>query len=249
MTRDIFHDITDVYEAMIDWRKRLANEGPFYRRLFDRVGVHHVLDVACGTGRHAALFQSWGLHVEGADISANMIERSRTTFSERPNIHWVVRGFDQPIEPKESFDAAICVGNSLALASDISTVQRAAQVMLAAVRRGGVAVLHVLNLWRLPDGPCSWQKCKRATLERGDVLITKGVHRAGSVGYVNLIIASLDASTQMQSECVPFLGIEAHQLEEIVKKAGASVVQSFGNYQEDPYVRDSSVDLILVAEK
>ena len=37
--------------------------------------------------------------------------------------------------------------------------------MFAAVRAGGLVVLHVLNLWRLPDGPCVWQKCRRAPLE------------------------------------------------------------------------------------
>ena len=40
--------------------------------------------------------------------------------------------------------------------------ERAVQVMVAAVRKGGVVLLHMLNLWRLPDGPCHWQKCKRA---------------------------------------------------------------------------------------
>ena len=80
MSEDVFSDVADIYEAMIDWQKRLASEGPFYRRLFDRVGVHSVLDVACGTGRHAAMFHSWGLRVEGADISANMIERARRPF-------------------------------------------------------------------------------------------------------------------------------------------------------------------------
>ena len=35
----VFDDLTDVYEAMIDWPQRLANEGPFYRRCFERVGA------------------------------------------------------------------------------------------------------------------------------------------------------------------------------------------------------------------
>lgn len=249
MSRDVFDDMTGVYEAMIDWQKRLANEGPFYRRLFDRVGVRSVVDVACGTGQHVAMFQSWGLRVEGADISANMIERARTNFGEPPNMRWVVRGFDQPIQLDKPFDAAICIGNSLALAPDIATVERAVHEMLDAIRSGGVAVLHVLNLWRLPDGPCQWQKCKRATLERGDVLITKGVHRSSSGGYMNLIVSSLDATPQMQTESVPFLGIEADTLDGIVRKAGASSAQTFGNYQEQQYDRDSSVDLIMVAEK
>lgn len=249
MSRDVFNDVTDVYEAMIDWPKRLANEGRFFRRLFERIGVRSVADVACGTGRHAAMFHSWGLRVEGADLSGNMIERARANCGEPPNMRWLVRGFDKPIRPKEPFDAAICTGNSLALAPDIATAERAVQQMFAAVRSGGVVVLHVLNLWRLPDGPCQWQKCKRATLERGEVLIAKGVHRAGVGGYMDLVIASLDTPARMQTESIPFLGIEADALNEIARKAGASAVQVVGNYQEQPYDRDNSVDLIVVAEK
>lgn len=249
MSEDVFRDVTDVYEAMIDWPKRLAGEGPFYRRLFDHIGVHSVVDVACGTGQHAAMFHSWGLRVEGADVSANMIERARANFGEPSNMSWKVRGFDQPIEPNEPYDAAICTGNSLSLAPDIPMMERAVQEMLAAVRAGGVVVLHLLNLWRLPDGPCVWQKCKRAALERGDVVIAKGVHRTGSVGYVDLIIVSLDASASMQTESVPILGIEAEKLDKTLRKAGASSVQFLGNYQDQPYDRDGSLDLIVVANK
>ena len=167
MSEDVFRDVTDIYEAMIDWQKRLSHEESFYRRLFDRVGVRSVVDVACGTGEHAAMFHSWGLRVEGADISANMIERAGAKFGELPNTRWVIRGFDQPIDTDAPFDAAICVGNSLALAPDIRTAQRTIEQMLASVRNGGVAVFHLLNIWRLPDGPCQWQKCRRVSLHAG----------------------------------------------------------------------------------
>jgi len=245
----MFDDIADVYEAMIDWEKRLRNEEPFYRSLFARIGVRRVLDVACGTGRHAAMFHSWGLQVEAADISSNMIERARADYGEPSGLRWVVRGFDQPVPSEESFDAAICVGNSLALAPDMATVKRAVQAMLAAVRKGGVAIFHALNLRRLADGPCQWQKCLRATLERAEVLIVKGVHRSGSNGYVDLIVAPLAATTNMRSESTAFLGIEAQELERIAREAGAAKVQWFGDYERQPYDRQQSVDLIAVAEK
>jgi SAM-dependent methyltransferase len=245
----MFDDMTDIYEAMIDWDRRLGNEAPFYRRLFERAEAHSVADVACGTGRHAAMFHSWGLRVEGADISPAMIERARANFGEPPGLRWAVRGFDQPFQPREPFDAATCVGNSLALARDMAAVEGAVREMFAAVRQGGVVVLHVLNLWRLPDGPVRWQKCKRAALERGEVLIVKGVHRSGSGGYMDLVVAPLDAPTQMQAESVAFLGVEAEQLEQIARKAGASSVQLLGGYNDQPYDRNGSEDLIVVVER
>lgn len=246
-TAELFRDLTDVYEALVDWPQRLAREEPFYRRVFAAHQVRHVVDVACGTGHHAAMFQRWGLSVEGADFSAAMIERARRQHGEPPDLRWAVRSFDQPIDADGLFDAAICAGNSLALAADRPMVERTLQQMFAAVRPGGVVVVHVLNLWRLPDGPCVWQKCQRTVLPQGEMLIVKGVHRSGRQGFVDLVVASLAASIQMHAESAPLLGLEAGELETLARAAGASRCEFFGGYQGEPYVRESSVDLILVA--
>jgi SAM-dependent methyltransferase len=144
---DAFEDLADLYDALIDWPKRLANEEPFYRALFERVGARSVLDVACGTGRHAAQYHAWGLRAAGSDMSPAMIERCQREFGESEGLSWAVRPFDQP-HPR-GFDVVICVGNSLSLAPDLKTVQRAVTQMLTAVRPGGACALQVLNLWHL----------------------------------------------------------------------------------------------------
>ena len=72
MSNSSFDDLTDLYETMIDWPKRLANEAPFFRRPFEQTKVARVADVACGTGRHADMFRSWGLEVHGLDISPSI---------------------------------------------------------------------------------------------------------------------------------------------------------------------------------
>jgi len=244
---ELFHDLTDVYEALVDWPQRLAREGPFYRRLFEEHQVRRVVDVACGTGHHAAMFQGWGLSVAGADFSPAMIERARRTYGESSSLRWGARSFDEPIEADEPFDAAICVGNSLALAADRAMVQRAVQRMLNAVRPGGITVMHVLNLWRLADGPCMWQKCQRLDLPQGEMLVLKGVHRCGDRGFVDLIVAGLSPDAGMHSESVPWLGLEAEELEEMAIAAGASRCEFFGGYQGEAYARQTSVDLIVVA--
>ncbi|HEX2973695.1 MAG TPA: class I SAM-dependent methyltransferase, partial [Tepidisphaeraceae bacterium] len=112
MTTDAFGGISDVFEAMTDWPKRLANEQGFFRWLFDRVGAQRILDAACGTGHHAALFNSWQLRVEGADLSPAMVERCRSRFGQSETLRWAVRGFDQPMDQPGSFDVALCIGNS-----------------------------------------------------------------------------------------------------------------------------------------
>jgi SAM-dependent methyltransferase len=241
-----FDDLTGIYEATIDWRKRLANEEPFYRRLFPRLDARSVLDAACGTGRHAALFHSWGLRVEGADISPAMIARARADFGEPAGLSWVVRGFADPI-PGGLLDVVVCVGNSLALAGELAVAQRAVGRMLAAVRPGGALVVQVLNLWHLPDGPCQWQKCKQATVGQRDILIVKGVHRSGAAGHVDLIVVDLADPGKMQTDGIRFLGLEADLLHAAARHGGAHAVEFFGGYQGQAYDRPSSTDLLMVA--
>ena len=249
MATNIFNNLADVYEAMIDWLKRLATEEPFYRHWFQQAGVTRVVDVACGTGHHAAMFHGWGLEVEGADLSPAMIDRAKGAFGEPPRLHWAVRGYDEPIPAAGTWDAVVCVGNSLALAPDVAVVQTAIARMLEALRPGGVLLAQVLNLWRLPDGPCVWQKCQRAQLPQGDVLILKGVHRCDRRGYVELAVADPNGGPLLAHESPQFLGLESGEMEAMARQAGAAEVQCFGGYAAKPFQREASIDLVMVARR
>lgn len=270
----MFDHLTDIYDAMIDWPKRLAAEEPFYRQWFQQAGAKRVLDAACGTGRHAAMFHGWGLDVEGADVSPAMVERARTTFSEPPGLCWTVRGFDQSVDAPGTWDAVVCVGNSLALAPDRETVGRAVRQMMLALRPGGVLLVQVLNLWRLADGPCLWQRSLRTQLcssrsgvrssvaaghdensdgltaereEYGEVLILKGVHRSGGRGFVELAVIDPRDGALVAHESPEFLGLEENDLQAAAAQSGAAKVRFFGGYSGQPYDRATSIDLVMVA--
>lgn len=238
------------YDALIDWPRRLAAEAPFYRALFARAGVRSVLDAACGTGRHAAMFHSWNLRVEGADVSPAMVAECRRQFGEPDGLRWVVRSFTEPHPAPGSLDAVVCVGNSLALVADPAAVRHGLREMLAAVRPGGVGVFQVLNLWALPDGPCVWQKCRRVVLEGAEHLLAKGVHRAGGRGYVELVdVALAGGGAEPACDAAEFLGLEAEELSAAARAAGAARVAFYGDYRQSPYRREQSPDLIVVAKR
>jgi len=243
----VFDDLADVFDAMIDWPKRLAHEAPFFQEIFAKYGVASVVDVACGTGRHAAMFHSWKLRVEGADISAKMIALAQGQFGHPQGLNWTIRGFESPIERPRSFDAAVCLGNSLALAADRDAVGGCLREMFAAVGKGGIVITHVLNAWQLPDGPMVWQKSRVADLPRGRALILKGVHRCEKRSYVELAVTSLDGQATLRSQAVPFLNLEAAELAAIAGACGASEISFRGGYKDQPYQQQTSVDLIMVA--
>ena len=247
---DAFDSRVDAYEAMIDWPKRLGYEEALYRWLVERFAAHRVLDAACGTGHHPAMLAGWGLEVEAADISPAMLERAAARVGTSGGVTFVRRGFHEPVPAPATFDLAICVGNSLSLAGDAAGVQTAMTNLLAAVHPGGAALVHVLNLWRLPQGLTQWGKCKLVDLPSGPHLIIKGVHRAGDGGFVDLLVTKIEADqATLHSDCVPFMGLRAEQLEGYARSAGAANVEFFGDYVRSPYEAATSVYLIMVAQR
>jgi SAM-dependent methyltransferase len=249
-THRAFEDRPDRYDALIDWDRRLANETPFYRRLFEQVGVDRVLDAACGTGRHAAMFHSWGLQVEGADVSPAMIACCRKSFGESDTLRWVERSFDQPVDSPQPFDAVVCVGNSLALAGDDQIVDRAMQMMLAALRPGGVCVVQILNVWRLPEGDTIWQKCRRVTRAGEDRILLKSIHRVEARAYVDLVELTLtDNDVSSHIDSAVFEGIQADRLVAAAEAGGGVEVQLLGDLKGQIYDSTESQDLILLCRR
>lgn len=255
MSTQLFDTQADRYEQLVNWSRRLANEEPFYRRQFADHDVKRVLDAACGTGHHARMFHQWGLAVEGADASEAMIDRCRASGSAGDRLHFTTRPFTDPHPEPGSFDAVICVGNSLPLAGSVDAAGAAVANLVTAVRDGGLIVLHILNPGRIPEGPLMLQKTLSlpggGTDPGGQGVLIKGVHRSGDVLYMEFIELSL-ADGQVRDrhhETTAMPALSAAFMVEAVETAGATSVRLFGDYQGSPYVHDESTDLILVASR
>jgi glycine/sarcosine N-methyltransferase len=242
-----FDLMSEAYDAMINWEKRLARETPLYRRVFEQVNASRVLDAACGTGRHVALFASWGLEAEGADLSPEMIQWCRRQYANLPKVTWEVRSFTEA--PAKQFDAVICTGNSLALLRDEAEVAVAIRAMGQAVRSGGALVLQVVQVAG-PGGPVTWDKCKRLRLSAGECLLLKGIHTCGSFGYVDFILTPLAGGEQdVITRSIRFLGLKPQWLTEQLKANGFARVELFGGYGGDEFEENISPDILVVAYK
>lgn len=247
---DTFDEHAAIYDLLIDWQRRLKNEEPFYRELFERVGVKRVLDAACGTGRHAAMFHSWNLEVEGADVSEGMLAECRGRFGEPEGLRWVVRAFDRPADEPGTFDAVVCVGNSLALANDRTVVDRAMANFMTALRPGGVCVVQVLNLWAVPEHETVWQKCRRVNWAGTDRVLLKVLRRNGDHGQVDFADLQLTSQSVVpRYDAGEFLGLDADHLVDVARRSGAARVETVGSYGREPYDPATSSDLILVAHR
>ena len=139
------------YDRFVDWDKRLNREGPFFRLLFAEHETRSLIDVGCGTGRHAVLFASWGLDVTGVDPDPAMLATARAYAAEQgSSARFAEGGFGGvaalglPLA-----DAVTCTGNALPHVNGLDGLRAAVRDFAAIMKPGGVVVLSLLNHDRL----------------------------------------------------------------------------------------------------
>lgn len=86
-------------------------EVDFFLSIFPLVAGSSILDMGCGTGRHALELAKRGYEVTGVDISEGMLEQARKKAEEaNVSVRWIRADATQPLtldEQPQLFDAAI----------------------------------------------------------------------------------------------------------------------------------------------
>ncbi len=138
------------YDRFVNWSERLAHELPFFLRLFQERGVKRVLDAACGTGHHAIALAQHGYRVMGADLSAAMIRQAKANAAAAGvNVSFVQTGFGHLADLGNTFDALLCLGNSLPHLLTASALSQALDDMAACLAPDGLLVIQNRNFDRV----------------------------------------------------------------------------------------------------
>lgn len=110
------------------------------RALFDRaaVPVGRVLDVACGSGRHAELLTKAGITVDGLDLEPAFVELAAARCP--AGRFWV--GDMTAFRVAEPYDAVVCLFGAIGYTLTADRLRAAARCLADAVRPGGIVVLE-----------------------------------------------------------------------------------------------------------
>lgn len=125
------------WEAMVPAETTLADLAFIVRHL----GVPpaaQILDMPCGSGRHALGLARLGYRVTGVDLSEDAVVRASTAGSDLPARF--VRADMRDFVVRDDFDGAICFGNSLGY-FDADGTAAFLGALAAAVRSGGRLIL------------------------------------------------------------------------------------------------------------
>lgn len=141
---EMYDDFSSDYDRFVNWPARLAAELPFLEQQLQQVGARRVLDAACGTGMHAIALAQRGYQVEGADVSAGMIERARrNAAAEGVEARFEQAGFGElSLRLGDGFDALLCLGNSLPHLLTAADLSAALADFAACLRPGGLLLVQ-----------------------------------------------------------------------------------------------------------
>jgi len=240
------------YDRFVNWEERLARELPFLERVLAEHGAKSVLDVACGTGQHAIALAQRGYEVVGTDVSEGMVNRARRN-AEAAGVSLRFRqvGFGQLSEAIEgSFDAVLCLGNSLPSVLSEDGLERAVADMAQVLIPEGVLVTQNLNYDRVWPRRQRFMPVEAHREDEEEWLFFRFVdfHR-DTLTFNMVVFHSSGKAWDYWTEATELRPIFSKDLNRLLEQSGFGNVDHYGDYDQNPYQQDASGDLIVVARK
>jgi ubiquinone/menaquinone biosynthesis C-methylase UbiE len=254
---NLFDNFGREYDRMIDWENRLKREEPFFDGLFARHNTRSVLDAACGTGCHALLFAARGLAVAGADLSPTMIDQARANAAAKGlPVEFVQAGFGQLADTLgQEFNAVVCLGNSLPHIRSTGHLQSVLVDFYRALSPGGVLVIQNRNYNKVLAEKSRFMPLNHCRSGIGETLYLRFTDfpEQDSAGLVtfNIVVLHKDETGRWSyrvhtEQLKPWL---KEEMAPLLDGAGFKNIHYYGDYSGKEYEPESSMDLIIVAEK
>jgi SAM-dependent methyltransferase len=138
-----FEHSADLYDAIYSVRgKDYSREADYIHRIIQSHGAAdagHLLDVACGTGRHLYRFQeAHNFKCAGLDRCRAMLKVATLRLPHVPFHCLDMRGFDLGVE----YDVVTCLFASIAYLPDVSALRQAIGSMARHVTPGGLLIIE-----------------------------------------------------------------------------------------------------------
>jgi SAM-dependent methyltransferase len=234
-----FDEASTIFELYIDWERRLKREIPFLVSLLRQEGAKRIADVACGTGKHATALAEAGFQVTGMDPDPKLLDQARVPV-ERAAFA------DLPGPFAGRFDAALCLGNSLALVPAGPELEQALQGLAGLVKPGGIVVAHTINFPMLARrGKDPWGPVR--VLDNGDLVMKGFLPQSRDRWDALLIHLERNASGAFDRRTVRFT-LYPHTPEQM-RAAGLVRKALHGGFSGESHDAPASADLVYLFQR
>jgi len=250
-----FDDISLAYDNTTEWDARLSREMPFLLALIGKPEKKRVLDIACGSGHHTVALAAQGSQVIGLDMSRTMIraaEKHAETNKAKPTFI-VADMIDVDSVVEGSFDLIFCLGNSLALLHDIDSVRQLIKTIYDRLNNRGSFVAQVLNFEEI-----HWTGFRNFPMKTGrlsdetEVTFSRMFEHTDYPDSSTLIMSVFRKTNDewiSEVSTQKVLNLNYNQMNDVLSTAGFTRVEFFSDYNESPFERKASRNMVIRAFK
>ncbi len=241
------------YDRFVDWPGRLAVEMPFIEGQLQAAGARRVLDAACGTGMHAIALAQRGYDAAGADLSNGMIERARVNAAASgQEAHFAVAGFGDLARTfgANSFDALLCLGNSLPHVLSSAGLIEALADFAACLRPGGLLLLQNRNFDAVMARRQRWMEPQAYRHETSEWLFLR-FYDFNDDGLITFNILTLHREAEnawsQQVSATRLRPLLQSEVQQVLRQAGFGQIMSYGDMSGADFDPANSGNLVVTA--
>ena len=254
----MYDEFSANYDRFVNWTSRLAYEMPLIENQLQSIsasGAFRVLDAACGTGMHTIELARRGYAAAGADLSARMIERAReNAVSAGVAARFETAGFGQLQSAfgPESFDALLCLGNSIPHLLNAPELAAALEDFAACLRPGGLLLVQNRNFDAVLENRQRWMEPQSFREGEREWIFVRfyDFEPDGKIAF-NILTLERDAqgTWSQQLTTTRLWPQRESDLLQALTAAGFGEVIRYGDMQGSAYDPQTSPNLILTARK
>ncbi len=249
MTEDMYQGIAERYDLIGRFGEHDPLALSFFRQLFESKQVESVLDCACGTGRHLALFHSLGCEVVGSDISDSMLDQARKNLTAH-GVHLPLHKVDYRDLRRHlnrEFDAVMCLSSSILHMHTEAQVLCAFESMRQVLRPGGILVLTqgtTDKQWR--DKPRFVLAVNERDVSR--LFVIDYIGEGARYHLLDIYHTEEIRELKVWSVDYPRVYLRDDQVR-MLQASGFKIIDCYGSWGFDPYDPNASDRLVVVAQK
>jgi SAM-dependent methyltransferase len=242
MGREWFSEWFDSPYYQILYHNRDEEEARFFLsnliHFFKAPTDKRIIDLACGKGRHAIYLNSLGYDVTGVDLSAKSISETGKHANEK--LHFEVQDLRTLSFPQQ-FDIALNLFTSFGYFASRQEDEKVLCNIRNILNPGGYLLIDFFNSELVLR-----DMVEHESREAGGIRFR--IHRRVENDFIVKQITFADAGTTYEfTERVQALTLE--EFRNMLKKTGFRELHVFGNYKLEPFNRNKSERLILVAQR
>ncbi len=237
--------LADVYD-ILNPKEEIFVQKAFFETLVKKYAVLRTLDCACGTGWHLSMFHDMGLTCFGSDISPEMLTLAKRNL-EGKYIPLKIEDFRTLGNSwGEMYDMEVCLTTSLPYMLTDDDVVKALTSMYDRLSDGGILVISNGITDSLLD---TRPKFIPARVNANDAFYFICEYHEDSMTFNILYIKKTEESFEHKYTFATYNAMRRSVLERCFGKTQFKNIQYYGDYDFSEYSTETSIKLIVVAEK